>query len=596
MLETFQASGKEYRLIHHMPDWAAGIRITHRLRTVVAEGLTGIQSRRPFIESMRVRVTLDYLPDAFEADELNQLLGDQDLPQRVALPLWASMRENEAFFTTRIYETAYLMNFGPDGQEVLRSDALPTAYKHPFLVPLAFGRLSKRPSMEDITGGTVATCQLVFLEDSPFDLRVRVHATPQAQRDVWPDTLRPDYSEPVRWESRDRLEYEDFGSMRESVFDGEDAPPEWGQEMHLQLLEDPAESAEEVRQLLTFFLGRMGQWRSFSMPVWFRPGADRPTTPHSMRAGFADDEITLDFQTPTLATTTLKLWQRAHETVAIPGEQPEQPAVAFLYRFRYVTPDNAANVVNWRFTDWERDIVTTNGTYTPAPFEIEEGTFELGIHGEFELRSYAFEGSPLMLFIPFEVNATLQVMIYRVDPANVAATQKLVFSGRVSRVTSSGKALTAQCQVFRGLLDRRIPRMVIQPHCNYNVFDRNCGLSRSQYTRTATITGLDGASVTLAGVSAAAGYFNGGMLWVGDGINFESRPVVSQNGNRFGIVKPLRKAKVGDAVRMIPGCDGLPSTCEVKFANYNNFGGAPWVPDQNPTVQAITTETNTRKK
>ena len=91
-------------------------------------------------------------------------------------------------------------------------------------------------------------------------------------------------------------------------------------------------------------------------------------------------------------------------------------------------------------------------------------------------------------------------------------------------------------------------------------------------------------------------YYAGGWIETGAGANFETRPILSNLGTQFEILKPLKNATVGQSIDFYPGCDGQPSTCNTKFSNLVNFGGHPFVPQQNPTHKAMDRQSDARKK
>ena len=46
----------------------------------------------------------------------------------------------------------------------------------------------------------------------------------------------------------------------------------------------------------------------------------------------------------------------------------------------------------------------------------------------------------------------------------------------------------------------------------------------------------------------------------------------------------MHEVVVGDRIRIVPGCDGEPSTCKNRFHNMINFRGEPYIPGNDYSV------------
>src|SRR5690606_22191774 len=130
--------------------------------------------------------------------------------------------------------------------------------------------------------------------------------------------IDPDWTRVID-RSSDRLQYEEIGDGRERAVDGDEAPMRWVQEAQFTL-----RSRAEILAMLAWFFGVRGRWKSFTAPVWFRPGSDLPETPHETRVRSAKDTLTLSFQGGSIAKLTLSLEQVPWEISGVEGEEPEQ--------------------------------------------------------------------------------------------------------------------------------------------------------------------------------------------------------------------------------------------------------------------------------
>jgi uncharacterized phage protein (TIGR02218 family) len=144
---------------------------------------------------------------------------------------------------------------------------------------------------------------------------------------------------------------------------------------------------------------------------------------------------------------------------------------------------------------------------------------------------------------------------------------------------------------FRG----GVPGMVIQPRCNYRLFEPNtCRLNKDDFDVAVTIDAMDGRTVTVAGAGLtglAENHFAEGWIQTGTEDQFEVRTILVSGAEASGQVvlmlnAPLSFAAVGAAATVYPGCDGRDTTCSGKFNNFVNWGGHR-VPLRNLTLKAL---------
>lgn len=569
--------GKVYHIVAAEPHWETAVRLRLSLGSVIAEGHTGEAAVAPLWESVRAEMQVTYMPTAAEADELRRTLGDATHP-RVAMPVWGAQvpwgHHVQAVWRAELW---WGYRPGREGGQLYTAGSVPTASPWSMMVPVLLGRLDRRPVVDAVTG-THCRYRLDWVEDGPWAYRLQVSpAVPTP--DEWPDGLVPDWSAAVKDQSRDRLEWEAVGVQREAVREGELAPPRWGQQASFQL------AGGEIGELVRFWVACGAQARAFAMPVWFRPGADRPETPHVLWARFGAETLELQWTTPSLATAKLTLWETDEADV-------EMPAEAYLLDFIYEVKPTA---LHYRFTDWERDLQCGGNDWAARPFEL--GEIEQSLMNErqgLELRTWAFEGNPVMKLVPFHLEGRLRLEVWRVDPA-APAMDSMVWSGDVEQVTpAEGRAMSVKCGATWRLLDMKAPRVLLKPGCNHRFGDVGCGLNREALAQNATLAGVAGATVVVSGVSRPGGWFTGGVLEAGSGETFERRPITSHAGSQLNILKPLRYAGPGSTVRLYPVCNRSWEDC-ARFGNQVRFSGFRAIPEQNPTVQAIETAGGGRK-
>ncbi len=583
MLVTTESFNEEtLHLILLEPTWDRGVQIEHRHETFLDEGLSGRESRSQASGTLRLTESCNYILEASEADSLRvhlSSLGDD----RVAIPLWPDALVENPLKNIRVYQGEVVVNYDEKGHAIHFNNALPKPLPFTKIAPLLIGRLKQRPRIEALTDDKCLVTLSVF-EEGPWAYRLSPR-DPGVGAD-WPTTLEPNWSK-VMDLSRDGLRYTDIGKGRVMAVEGEDVVMRWGQEVEFIL-----ENRIMTRNLLSFFHKQRGRLGAFNMPLWFQPGSDTTSTPFNTEVRFASDTLVINYLSDAVARCEVRFWQLPWEISPPAGEVAEQPSEAFLYTFKYELPTAQIS----RYTSYESSLTGPSGTHTSQL--IEHGNFRKSMileREEVEITTHIFTGNPLLLFLPFGLEKPLKVKIEEADPLD-AGKATTIFSGEVKNVRVDGKRVVANAVALGGALDRLFPRFLIQPTCNYIVFDETCGLDKASFKETSTISSINGSKITIQTVAQGNDYYAGGWIETGRGANFETRPILSNVGAQFEILKAFKNAAVGQSIDFYPGCDGQPSTCKTKFSNLVNFGGHPFVPQQNPTLKAMDRQSDARKK
>ena len=582
LVTTESFNGETLHLILLEPTWDRGIQIEHRHQTFLDEGLSGRESRSQASGTIRLTETCSYILEESEGDSLRvhlASLGDD----RVAIPLWPDALVEDPFNNIRVYQGEVVVNYDENGQAIHFNSALPSPLPFTKIAPLLIGRLRDRPRIEALTDNK---CRVTIsvIEEGPWAYRISPR-DPGVGAD-WPALLEPNWAK-VMDLSRDGLDYVDIGKGRVKAVEGDDVVMRWGQEVEILL-----ESRLMTRNLVSFYNVKRGRYGAFDMPLWFQPGSDTASTPFNTKVRFASDSLVIIYMTDVVARCEVRFWQLPSEITPPVGEVAEQPGQAFLYTLTYDLPTAQIS----RYTSYESSLTGPGGVHTSQT--IEHGNFRKSMileREEVEIISHIFTGNPLLLFVPFSLEKPLKVTIEEADPLD-AVNATTIFSGEIKSARIEGKRVIAKAVAFGGALDRMFPRFLIQPSCNYIVFDDACSLLKANFKETSTITIINGSQITVQTVAQGNDYYAGGWIETGTGANFETRPILSNVGAQFEILKPLKNAVVTQSIDFYPGCDGQASTCKTKFNNLINFGGHPFVPMQNPTLKAMDRQTDVRKK
>lgn len=324
---------------------------------------------------------------------------------------------------------------------------------------------------------------------------------------------------------------------------------------------------------------------------------DRAQRLHYVR--LVDDQERGTFLKESTLPITLRCVELPTEYAAIEtGQQP-----IYLYHFWTTNPMSC----HWRHTSFAADVVSDNVLY--SKYAITHGAIRDSTVLEnrtLEIKAKYDASHPFALFLPIPFSRPLLVEVSMVS-YGTPDTATILFSGQIRNVRDFGDRLTATCDDFLGVLSRKFPRMMIQPECNYHVFEPNtCKLGAALFSTVAHIASLDNASRPPTAVVTLDypllpgfdnwrldGWFDYGWAVCGYGLEYEVRTILFSEPDtgaqdiKLTLNAPWTHAAVGDRVQITPGCNGLAATCQNKFNNFSNFGGFPAVPEQNLSLKAM---------
>lgn len=259
-----------------------------------------------------------------------------------------------------------------------------------------------------------------------------------------------------------------------------------------------------------------------------------------------------------------------YETSVDSGEPAE------LYTFR-------RGAEQYHYTSADHDIIYSGTTYTAALLrrssidvsaEMQRNNIKIDTARDFEITDLFRIAPPADV-----ITVTIQRM-HEIDGNPVT-----IWSGRILNAewTQEGAQLVAE-PVYTSL--KRVGlRKIYQKACPHVLYSGECGLNINTWRVLATITAINGLTLTIpVAAGYADSYFAGGFVeYLPSGIGvYERRFIRSQTGSAVRITAPMLGLLVNSAVRLYPGCDHTTSTCSTKFSNLPNFGGFPFIPTKNP--------------
>ena len=264
----------------------------------------------------------------------------------------------------------------------------------------------------------------------------------------------------------------------------------------------------------------------------------------------------------------------------------------WLYKF---SPVNASsNFVERFFTSHRKSFVLGANTFTPA--HINHGsirrTLEL-TESQLDLEMIIQDETDQLWDLQDERNPELiQVTIYETDYYGPDLTNEL-HTGLIKKVSNDQDKRLTFTVGSRWNWGDPLSRNKLSRRCRHQLFSSGCKLLEANFQETGTITEIttdaDGWPIvkcTLTG-SRPAGWIAGGKITVGNEIRSCADDIREASTVVLYMTLGFKTAAVGDSITVTAGCDKSYDTCINKFANAINFGGMPYMPNENPTLKAM---------
>jgi uncharacterized phage protein (TIGR02218 family) len=154
------------------------------------------------------------------------------------------------------------------------------------------------------------------------------------------------------------------------------------------------------------------------------------------------------------------------------------------------------------------------------------------------------------------------------------------FSGTVAEIAMTRTEIQVTVKSDLQLLNVQMPRNLYQPGCQHTLYDADCGVSRSSFMASGTVTSGATRTQIPCGLTQTFGWFASGYLvFTGGTFTGTKRTVKAYSPGQVLLLNPLPAApSAGDTFSIYPGCDKSQQTCTAKFNNVANFRGFPYIP------------------
>ncbi len=171
------------------------------------------------------------------------------------------------------------------------------------------------------------------------------------------------------------------------------------------------------------------------------------------------------------------------------------------------------------------------------------------------------------------------------DAANPDA-RVMLRAGELGRVRRGQTHFEAELRTLASRLQQVRGRLFAHG-CDAELGDARCGIDLTDpaWHATGTVAAINGAELRITGASAfAAGFFTHGACEITSGAASGFRAAITAHrldGADAVITlatEPPAGLAIGDAARLVAGCDKSFATCRDRFANVVNFRGFPHMP------------------
>lgn len=231
----------------------------------------------------------------------------------------------------------------------------------------------------------------------------------------------------------------------------------------------------------------------------------------------------------------------------------------------------------WRYTSADTSVAYLGYTYTAHP--VQRGSFKQTreiLKAGLEVRMPR-DSTLVADQIASPLIGMMRLSIYRKHIGDDEF--KLWWAGRVNGTRFEGNEAVIACSPHTSSLSRYGVRRPAQRMCPHAIYDAGCGLVEGVVGTACVALAITGSTLSAAELSSKPDGW-----WVGGKVRFGSsaRMVVAHTGQVVTLSSPIVGLLPFGAFTVYPGCDHTPGTCDTKFSNIANYGGAPWLPIKSP--------------
>lgn len=233
------------------------------------------------------------------------------------------------------------------------------------------------------------------------------------------------------------------------------------------------------------------------------------------------------------------------------------------------------------FTDHDQDIVFESVTYVAStgflPSAVKSGSDlsvdNLDVEGFLDddalkaadLSSGLFDGARIEVFL--------------VNWADLGQGKLVLRKGWLGEVKRADQRFSAEIRGLANLLQQTHGKLYSRL-CRVDLGSPECTVNLAPLTDDVAVDEVVAADQIVISTARPSGFFTFGKATFLTGANAgASNEVLLHDQQTIRFFVPMtRPIAVGDAVRLVAGCDKTPETCHAKFGNILNFRGEPHIP------------------
>lgn len=249
----------------------------------------------------------------------------------------------------------------------------------------------------------------------------------------------------------------------------------------------------------------------------------------------------------------------------------------FLYEF-------SINGNYWRHTSADIDI-GANGFIWSHEEISDDGIRQTGETSADVMKlSMSINVPVISMFFGTPPASPLTVAIYKKHEG--AADVQLAYVGDVTQVDFPvpGQA-ELSLTTLASSMERVGLRLSWMRSCPYALYDKGCKVDKNLHKHAIVIQSVGGGIITSKTDLSifGDGYFSGGFVeWSRTGRGIDRRGIEDHKGNKLLLMGASDGFTEGSTINLYPGCLRDTETCETKFNNLLNYGGAPHMPGKSP--------------
>jgi uncharacterized phage protein (TIGR02218 family) len=254
-----------------------------------------------------------------------------------------------------------------------------------------------------------------------------------------------------------------------------------------------------------------------------------------------------------------------------------------LYEFKVGMP-NSDSVRHWYYTNADHRVYCKGCEFDPIPI-CDDGIRQTGQTTADALTLTLQDDLPLVKLLASgvvtdEVWLTIRDTHWMLPDA--WDTALIVWMGTVSSIKwDKPGEVEMVCASLSASMGRMGLRQTYQRNCPHNIYDTSCRLDYYGLRADATITAMDGASITLDDLPDH--YYIGGFIVAQDpdGI-MGHRGIERRDGLTLTLLGGTAGLYVEQQIVVFPGCNQTSEMCHSVYNNLLNFGGFRHMPGVSP--------------